>query len=159
MSVQVIPSLPGNNAEKAVEILQRNLDVFNDLALTLKHSHWNVTGENFIAVHEMIDPEVEAAREVADVIAERIAQLGFAPNGLTSSVQNANKVVGEFPLNKRASVKEHLTELHKVYSKVDVFLRESIAELDELDLVSSNILQDAIGNLEVFAWKVRSHLE
>ena len=56
------------------------MNALNDLALTLKHVHWNVVGPHFIAVHEMLDPQVDATREMTDAIAERIATLG-APVG------------------------------------------------------------------------------
>ena len=36
--------------------------------------------------------------------------------------------------------------------------RRAIAELDELDLVSSNIMQDHVQELEKFQWFMRSHL-
>ena len=60
-------------------VLQQRLDALNDLALTLKHIHWNVVGPHFIAVHEMLDPQVDAVRLMVDAIAERIATLGVAP--------------------------------------------------------------------------------
>lgn len=57
------------------------MNALNDLALTLKHIHWNVVGPHFIAVHTMLDPQVVAVREMADETAERIATLGVAPLG------------------------------------------------------------------------------
>lgn len=62
-------------------ILQNRLSQEQEAALVLKHAHWNVTGPNFIAVHEMLDPEVEAVLAQADETAERIATLGGTPDG------------------------------------------------------------------------------
>ena len=62
-------------------LLQDRLNALNDLALTLKHVHWNVVGPNFIAVHTMLDPQVDAARVMVDATAERIATLGGSPRG------------------------------------------------------------------------------
>ena len=36
--------------------------------------------------------------------------------------------------------------------------RKAIAELDELDVISSNIIQDHVQELEKFQWFMRSHL-
>ena len=70
-------TLPGLTAEQGnhiATILQDRLWALNDLQLVLKHAHWNVVGPNFIGVHEMLDPEVEAIRANADAVAERIAE-------------------------------------------------------------------------------------
>ncbi|CQB87397.1 DNA protection during starvation protein [Chlamydia trachomatis] len=37
--------------------------------------------------------------------------------------------------------------------------RNAIAQLDNLDIVSSNIIQDHVQQLEKFQWFMRSHLE
>ena len=72
----VVPGLDEAASEKAIAILQNRLSQEQEAALVLKHAHWNVTGPNFIAVHEMLDPEVEAVLAQADETAERIATLG-----------------------------------------------------------------------------------
>ena len=71
----IIPGLDEAASEKIIGILQNRLSQEQEAALVLKHAHWNVTGENFIAVHEMIDPQVEAVLNMADETAERIARL------------------------------------------------------------------------------------
>ena len=35
---------------------------------------------------------------------------------------------------------------------------KAIAELDELDVISSNVIQDHVQQLEKFQWFMRSHL-
>ena len=46
-----VPSLSPEDGAKVAAILQHRLHALNDLAHTLKHSHWYVGGPNFIAVH------------------------------------------------------------------------------------------------------------
>ena len=74
-----VPGLAQEDAAEVVRLLQDRLHALNDLALTLKHVHWNVVGPHFIAVHEMIDPQVDAVRAMVDATAERIATLGASP--------------------------------------------------------------------------------
>src|SRR5215211_4500014 len=76
-----IPGLDEDAARTIIDLLQSRLHAANDLQLTLKHVHWNVVGPHFIAVHQMIDPQVDAVRAMADTLAERIATLGGAPRG------------------------------------------------------------------------------
>ena len=76
-----VPGLKHEDAAEVVRLLQDRLHALNDLALTLKHVHWNVVGPHFIAVHEMIDPQVEAVRAMVDATAERIATLGGVAAG------------------------------------------------------------------------------
>jgi len=65
MTQFTIPGLTDKQAARLTELLQRQLSTYNDLHLTLKHIHWNVVGPNFIGVHEMLDPQVEAVRDFA----------------------------------------------------------------------------------------------
>src|ERR1041384_3154399 len=84
-----VPPMSLEDGAKVAAVLQQRLDALNDLALTLKHIHWNVVGPHFIAVHEMLDPQVDAGRLMVDAIAERIATLGVAPVGTPGAlVQN-----------------------------------------------------------------------
>jgi len=76
-----VPGMSSADAGSIAELLQDRLHAYNDLHLTLKHIHWNVVGPNFIAVHEMLDPQVEAVRGFAGAVAERIATLGGSPQG------------------------------------------------------------------------------
>ena len=68
-----VPGLDVSEGHQVAHTLQLRLHALNDLQLTLKHVHWNVAGPTFIAVHEMLDPQVIAVRSMTDAIAERIA--------------------------------------------------------------------------------------
>ena len=54
---------------------------------------------------------------------------------------------------------EYLQALIDYYSDMISDDRKAISELDELDFVSSNIIQDHVQQLEKFQWFMRSHLE
>src|ERR1700755_2897125 len=81
MVTYTVPGLKTDSAERVVKLLQDRLNSLNDLALTLKHVHWNVTGPNFIVVHTMLDPQGDGVRAMIHETAERIAALGGSPVG------------------------------------------------------------------------------
>jgi starvation-inducible DNA-binding protein len=142
---------------EVAELLQKQLSRYNDLHLTLKHIHWNVVGPNFIGVHEMIDPQVELVRGYADEVAERIAALGFSPKGTPGAVIN-DRTWDDYSVD-RDNVQAHLGALDLVYSGVIEDTRKGIDRLEDLDLVTQDILIDHAGELEKFQWFVRAHLE
>src|SRR5436309_10322146 len=86
MVTYTVPGLKTETAERVIELLQDRLNALNDLALTLKHVHWNVIGPHFIAVHTMLDPQVDAVRLMVDDLAERIATLGGSPVGTPAAL-------------------------------------------------------------------------
>jgi len=55
MVTYTVPGMKNDSAERVVRLLQDRLNSLNDLALTLKHVHWNVVGPHFIGVHQMLD--------------------------------------------------------------------------------------------------------
>ena len=152
-----VPSLTPQDGAAVAAILQERLDALNDLALTLKHIHWNVVGPYFIAVHEMIDPQVDAVRAMVDAIAERIATLGVAPVG-TPGALVANRTWDDYSIG-RASTTEHLGALDEVYVGVITAHRKAAADTEELDTVTNDLLVGHLHELELFHWFVRAHLE
>jgi starvation-inducible DNA-binding protein len=152
-----VPGMKTGSAKTVIELLQDRLNALNDLALTLKHVHWNVVGPNFIAVHTMLDPQVDAARAMVDATAERIATLGGSPCG-TPGALVAQRSWDDYSIG-RADAIEHLAALDVVYTGIIEAQREAIEETEELDQVTQDMLIGHSGQLEQFHWFVRAHLE
>jgi starvation-inducible DNA-binding protein len=142
---------------QVADLLQKQLSTYNDLHLTLKHVHWNVVGPNFIGVHEMIDPQVDLVRGYADEVAERIAALGQSPQGTPGAILK-DRTWDDYSVG-RDTVAAHLAALDLVYTGVIEDTRKGIEKLDDLDLVSQDLLIGHSGELEKFQWFVRAHLE
>ncbi len=157
VSKYTVPGLDPAKGQRVAEVLQGRLNALTDLHLTLKHVHWNVVGPNFIGVHEMLDPQVDAVREMSDVVAERIATLGASPVGTPGYVA-ANRTWDDYSI-RRATTTEHLGALDLVYAGVISDHRAAIEEFDDLDLVTQDMLIGQNEQLELFQWFVRAHLE
>lgn len=152
-----VPGLGKDNGEEVAGLLQARLHALNDLQLVLKHVHWNVTGPNFIAVHEMLDPQTDTVRGFVDELAERIATLGTAPSGISGELV-AERDWEDYPHHK-ASVETHLSELDKVYTGIIEDHRQVMSKTGSTDAVTEDILIGQIKELELFQWFIRSHLE
>ena len=151
------PGLSTEQSTRTIDLLQYRLAAYNDLHLTLKHVHWNVVGPNFIAVHEMIDPQVELVRGYADEVAERIATMGGSPGGTTGDIAKLRDW-DDYAL-RRDTVQAHLGALDLVYRGVVTSNREAITETEELDPITQDMLIAQTAELEKFQWFVRAHLE
>jgi starvation-inducible DNA-binding protein len=152
-----VPSMTVEQGAQVAAVLQERLNAINDLALTLKHVHWNVVGPHFIAVHEMLDPQVETARGYADELAERIATLGSAAVGTPGALVNARSW-DDYSIG-RADAIAHLGALDVVYQGIISDYREAAEAVEEADAVSNDLLIGHLHKLELYHWFVRAHLE
>jgi starvation-inducible DNA-binding protein len=152
-----VPGMKPDDAHEVIELLQERLNALNDLALTLKHIHWNVVGPHFIGVHTMLDPQVDAVRVMVDTTAERIATLGGSPVG-TPGALVAARSWDDYSIG-RADAIAHLAALDLVYSGVIEAHRAAIEKTDEPDPVTQDMLIAQSEQLEQFHWFVRAHLE
>jgi starvation-inducible DNA-binding protein len=152
-----IPGMKPDDAQLVVGLLQDRLNALNDLALTLKHIHWIVVGTHFIGVHLMLDPQVDAVREMVDDTAERIATLGGSPQGTPGAIV-AQRHWEDYSLGRDDAIK-HLAALDLVYAGVNAGHREAIAATDEPDPVTQDMLIGQSEKLEQFQWFVRAHIE
>lgn len=149
-------TLDEGTADKVNVMLQARLTSLVDLALTLKHIHWNVVGPGFIGVHEMLDEHVARVREMSDELAERIATLGGIPNGLPGHLAETRSW-HDYALG-RGVVEAHLGALDLVYDGVIGDHRRAIGEIEALDPVTEDVLTAQTGVLELQQWFVRAHL-
>src|SRR6195952_1327341 len=152
-----VPGMGKGDSSTAITILQDRLNALNDLALTLKHVHWNVVGPHFIAVHTMLDPQVDVVRLMVDALAERIATLGGSPVG-TPGALVAQRSWDDYSIG-RADTSAHLAALDPVYTGVVEDHRAAIEKTEEADPVTEDLLVGQTGQLEQFHWFVRAHLE
>jgi starvation-inducible DNA-binding protein len=152
-----VPGLDKKAAASVIETLDERMLSLIDLALTLKHIHWNVVGPRFIAVHRMLDPQVDAVRLMVDETAERIATLGGVPVGTPGALVRRRGWDDYQP--GRALVSEHLTALDHVYTGVITDHRAAQEKVSDLDPVSEDMLIGHLQKLEQFQWFVRAHLE
>ena len=152
-----VPGIDIDAADKVIDLLDDALVTLNDLALTLKHIHWNVVGPNFIAVHQMLDPHVDQVRVMVDELAERMAALGGSPNGLAGYLTQ-RRSWNDYSIN-RATAQAHLAALDLVYTSLIAAQRDRIDALEKLDPVSHGLLITQCGQLEQQHWFVRAHLE
>src|SRR5579871_6818090 len=151
MVAYTVPGMKNDSAERVIKLLQDRLNALNDLALTLKHIHWNVTGPNFIAVHTMLDPQVDGVRAMVDDTAERIATLGGSPVG-TPGALVAQRHWDDYSIGRSGT-------LDVVYTGLIGAHRGAIDTTEELDPVTQDMLIAQTGELEQYHWFVRAHLE
>jgi starvation-inducible DNA-binding protein len=157
MADSSVPAISNDDAEKITTCLQERLVALIDLSLTLKHIHWNVVGQGFISVHQMLDPQYAGVQEMVDQVAERIATMGASPSGRPGDV-TSQRTWDDYELD-RADAIAHLGALDLVYRGAISGHRYAIATTGEIDPVSEDLLIGQTGELEQYHWFVRAHLE
>jgi starvation-inducible DNA-binding protein len=156
-STYTVPGISSDDAQRVRDVLQERLVALLDLTLTLKHVHWNVVGRDFIGVHEMLDPQYEAASRMVDDVAERIATMGGSPNGLAGNIV-ATRTWDDYGLD-RAVVPQHLAELDVAYAGLIGAHRAAIEAVGDIDPITEDLLISQTAQLEMFQWFIRAHLE
>lgn len=145
------------DAGSLIDMLQQRLHALNDLHLTLKHVHWNVVGPHFIAVHEMLDPQVDRVRDMADDVAERLAALGGVAYGTPGALVE-ERTWKDYSVG-RADAIAHLGALDVVYTGLLEDVRAAVEKAGDIDPATEDLLIEQLRDLEQFQWFVRAHLE
>jgi len=162
MAVNPRPPVPGmeeSTRDTLVALMQVHVAIYSDIMLSAKHAHWNVTGPNFVAVHELIfDPIAKYMFKTAiDETSERIATLGGSAGG-TSAELNELLTWPRYTLGL-ASAEEHLHAFNNYLEPLIAALRKDLNDyVNEADPVWASYLSDHIGKLDWFLWFIRAHL-
>lgn len=152
-----VPGVDVAEGQKLAKQLQSCLHNLNDLHLTLKHAHWNVVGPKFIGVHKMLDPQVDAVREMTDTVAERMATMGVPPVGTPGALVR-DRDWDDYSIGL-AQASEHLGALDMVYSRVIENHRRVLDMAGDVDPITEDMLIGQTGEMEQYQWFVRAHLQ
>jgi starvation-inducible DNA-binding protein len=138
------------NTDKVGHLLQDSLVELVDLSLTAKQAHWNVHGPGFKSLHEQLDELTVDVRAAMDEVAERAVAIGFAPDGRAATVAKASPLP-DFPEGgvRDADAIGLIVERLKVVCERT---RSRIDTLDELDLVSQDLLIGILATLDKHHW-------
>lgn len=150
-------SLPETVRVDIIALLNKTLAATADLQMQLKHAHWNVKGEQFIALHKLFDEIAEEVEEQVDVVAERITSLGGTALG---TVQEAvkNTPFQPYPINIFAA-KDHLERLIHNFAVLGELAREHMDKTQELnDMASNDVYIDLARMLDKNLWFLQAHI-
>lgn len=127
-----------------------------DLKLQIKQAHWNVKGDNFIALHELFDRVATEIDAFADDLAERAVQLGTPANGLAQDIAKHSEL-GTFPSGFQDGSKYVKAATAAIGRAADVN-RKAIDVADDFgDKVTADLLTGVARGLDKLRWLVDSH--
>jgi starvation-inducible DNA-binding protein len=148
--------LPENTRVEGIGLLNQRLADCIDLQLQTKQAHWNVKGPSFIALHKLFDEVNGAVSEYADLIAERIVQLGGIAEGTVGAVSTRTGL-SDYPVAKLDGA-EHVAALSDGLSQFGRTARMGIEEMNELeDADSADILTEISRGIDKWLWFVEAH--
>ncbi len=143
--------------QTVVETLNARLADLVDLHWQIKQAHWNVTGLNFQAVHELFDAQAILVRGMADVVAERVRALKAPAEG-TVRLAAERSTLPEFPRTEIAANKA-LQDLVDRYEMVSAeFAKTSDVAADAGDKATEDIFVGFGRDIDQQAYFLRSHL-
>src|ERR1700682_4813176 len=87
-------ALPEEQRAKLIEILNRRLADAIDLQLHSRQAYWNVKGPNFMDLRKLFDQVARGVQEDANLIAERIVQLGGTAEGTARAAAGRSALDG-----------------------------------------------------------------
>jgi starvation-inducible DNA-binding protein len=143
-------SLSSDAQKQVVEELQSALSELIDLGLAGKQAHWNVIGPHFRSVHLQLDELVAAARDHADLIAERVVALGGNPNGNPETVI-AERSNGAMPTGYLTDADAVGIVIERLGPSVER-IRDAMRVAEENDQPSQDLLNAVLLDLEKQSW-------
>ena len=148
--------LPMSSRTQVASLLNRRLADALDLQSQCKQAHWNVKGSQFISLHKLFDDVYADVTEYADLIAERIVQLGSVARGTTRDVAETSEL-DEYPPSI-SSGDDHVKSLSAAIAAFGSRMRLAINETDDLDdAVSADMCTEITRGIDKWLWFVEAH--
>ena len=147
------------NLTEVHKILNKVLADGNILYIKLRKFHWNLSGDNFMELHQLFEDQYDIVAEAADEVAERIATLGGTAIGTTSEFAKESQLK-ETP-GKLPDTQGMLKELVGDHESIVKALRDNLDKVEEdyNDAGTSDFLNGLMQEHEKMAWKLRKYFK
>ncbi len=120
--------------------------------------HWNVTGSNFIGLHELFDAQYNELTLANDELAERIRALGHFAPGSVKELLSLSKIQDDAKLP--ASWDEMVKNLLSGHETCSQIAREALKVAEEAeDEVTVDMMASRMTAHDKAAWMLRSTLQ
>lgn len=128
------------------------------LYLKTLYYHWNVTGSNFIGLHEFFEEQYQELHEAGDALAERVRALGHFTPGTVKEFMEMSDIADDanLPANSDMMVKRLLQANESCSKQARDVLK--IAE-DAKDEVTVDMMVARMTAHDKVSWMLRSILE
>jgi starvation-inducible DNA-binding protein len=152
---QLLETRPTGTTAEHARPLQETLIELIDLSLQAKQAHWNVVGPSFRPLHEFLDVLSDQFRAWYDEVAERMAAVGVAPDGRTSTV-NGSTTLEQLPAGQLRDT-DVLEAFDQRVATVASHVRDRVDRLAGIDAASQDVLIEILRGLEKERWMIRAH--
>lgn len=150
--------LSGEQLKRVVEQLNPLLADESVLYAKVRNYHWNVTGPQFITLHELFEEHYGKIQEIADDLAERARSLGGRAIGTMKEFLEHSQLKeqpGEYP-----AAQEMCKRLLADHETVIQRLRKAVAVCEEQDDEgTADMLTGFMEEHTKMAWMLRSLVE
>ncbi len=149
-------SLPEKSIKKIAELLSIALANLNVLYIKTRNFHWNMEDPRFYFLHKMLEEQYNQLEEAADLVAEKIRQLGVkSPASMNEFLKLATIKEAGIDLSGNEMLK-NLADSHEMIIKE---LRDNTEQVEKLgDYGTVDLLTELLRGHEKTAWILRSHL-
>lgn len=139
---------------ESIHLLNRALSNTSILLIKTRKCHWDVSGPQFMSLHQLLDEQCKTLDIYADDTAERVRMLGGFPVG-TASAFLALTALEEQSIDI-PNAREMLQLLLRDHETIARRLRESIHMVQENDAGSADQFTGMLRGHEKMAWMLRS---
>jgi len=124
-----------------------------------RNYHWHVFGPSFMEMHKFYEGQYDVLREIIDVLAERVTQLGYAATATLREFLELTRLkeglhVFEAGAQTKQLLSDHETVARQIRQDIDHIENELRAD----DPVTVDILTKFLTEHEKMAWMLRSYL-
>jgi starvation-inducible DNA-binding protein len=146
---------PEAQQAKLIELLNRRLADAIDLQLQSRQAYWNVKGPNFMSLRGLFDKVAQEVEKDANLIAERIVQLGGMAEGTAHTVANRTSLDG-YRL-ATAGGNGHIDALSTTLKDFGRHVRYASAQATELkDADTADIFTEIARGIDKWLWFVET---